>query len=226
MRAADAFLSRSNDDGGVGTMSSPWMVRRSRSRAGALRPPPRSALWRDFAAAFAEVLRATPPRFALWRDLAAVLAERDATAVFGRAVFRRALFLAAVLADVLDFDARVALVEPRRPAFLMVRVRLARRARPVFRAAVFRAAGRDLAAAALFLLFPRPFPATAAALRLAIAVVLSVVANLDCFRVSVVKSSAYRRRKQLTYKLHPTTRNRLAVIAVGSRSLQPFDALG
>ena len=48
-------------------------------------------------------------------------------------------------------------------------------------------------------------------------------AYLDCFRVSVVKSSAYRRRKQLTYKLHPTTRNRLAVIAAGGRSLQPFD---
>src|SRR4029078_11120566 len=45
---------------------------------------------------------------------------------------------------------------------------------------------------------------------------------LDCYGVSVVKSSAYRRRKQLTYKLHPTTRNRLAVIAAGSRSLQPF----
>jgi predicted amidohydrolase len=62
-----------------------------------------------------------------------------------------------------------------------------------------------------------------AAVRLAIAVVLSVPANLDCFRVSVVKSSAYRRRKQLTYKLSPTTRNRLAVIAAGGRSLQPFD---
>jgi hypothetical protein len=48
-------------------------------------------------------------------------------------------------------------------------------------------------------------------------------AYLDCFRVSVVKSSAYRRRKQLTYKLDPTTSNRLAVIAAGSRSLQPFD---
>src|SRR5262245_11857746 len=50
-------------------------------------------------------------------------------------------------------------------------------------------------------------------------------AYLDCFRVSVVKSSAYRRRKQLAYKLYPTTRNRLAVkaIAVGSRSPQPYD---
>jgi hypothetical protein len=60
-----------------------------------------------------------------------------------------------------------------------------------------------------------------AALRLAIAVVLSVPAYLDCFRVSVVKSSAYRRRKQLTDKLHPTTRSSLlAVIAAGGRSPQ------
>src|SRR4029078_5381270 len=45
-------------------------------------------------------------------------------------------------------------------------------------------------------------------------------AYLDCFRVSVVKSSAYRRRKLLTSQLHPTPSNRLAVIAAGGRSPQ------
>src|SRR6266850_6433056 len=67
----------------------------------------------------------------------------------------------------------------------------------VFRAAVFRAVRAvGLVLRACFLV--------AEALRLAIAVVLSVPAYLDCFRVSVVESSAYRRRKQLTDKLHPT----------------------
>ncbi len=47
-----------------------------------------------------------------------------------------------------------------------------------------------------------------------------LLAYLDCFRVSDVKSNAYRRRKQLTYQLHPTPSNRLAVIAAGSRSPQ------
>jgi hypothetical protein len=68
-----------------------------------------------------------------------------------------------------------------------------------FRATAFRAAGRVFLAAVFFLAaaFFDAFFAPFAALRLAIAIVLSVVAYLDCFRVSVVKSSAYRRRKQL-----------------------------
>jgi hypothetical protein len=53
---------------------------------------------------------------------------------------------------------------------------------PRFRATAFRAAGRLFTVAVFFFAVLRPLLAPGAALRLAIAVVLSVVAYLDCFR--------------------------------------------
>jgi hypothetical protein len=53
---------------------------------------------------------------------------------------------------------------------------------PRFRATAFRAAGRLLTVAVFFFAVLRPLFAPGAALRLAIAVVLSVVTYLDCFR--------------------------------------------
>src|SRR5258706_6962010 len=70
------------------------------------------------------------------------------------------------------------------------------------RPAVFRAAARFRPAPAVLRAdFRRVVPA---ALRLAIAVVLSVPTYLDCVLVSVVESSAYRRRKQLRTQAQST----------------------
>ena len=83
---------------------------------------------------------------------------------------------------------------------------------PARRAGDFRPAVRFLLVSARFRTFPR---ALLAALRLAIAVVLSAPAYLDCFRVSVVTSYAYRRRKQpdIRAPLH-TTRHAVVIDAV------------
>jgi hypothetical protein len=150
-------------------MSSPSTMRRARSSAGAFRA--------------ITVLAAR----GVFRGVAFCGAALRGAAFLG-AAFRaiRALFTARALRTVFAAPALRALAA--RTAFL--------------RETAFRAAGRVVLAAlffraaALFVVL-RPFFAPLPALRLAIAVVLSVVAYLDCFRVSVVKSSAYRRRKQL-----------------------------
>jgi len=151
-------------------MSSPSTMRRARSSAGAFRAI-------TVLAARGAAFRGTAFRGAVLRG-----------AAFRGAAFRaaRALFTARALRTVFAAPALRALAD--RTAF--------------FRETAFRAAGRVVLAAlfllpAAFFAVLRPFFAPLPALRLAIAVVLSVVAYLDCFRVSVVKSSAYRRRKQL-----------------------------
>jgi hypothetical protein len=131
-------------------------------------------------------------------------ALRAITVLGARGVFRGTAFRGAAFRGA-AFLATPALLAAR--AFRAVLAAPALRAATAlpafdFRATAFRAAGRVFRAAvfllaAAFFAALRPLFAPFAALRLAIAVVLSVVAYLDCFRVSVVKSSAYRRRKQL-----------------------------
>jgi hypothetical protein len=124
-------------------------------------------------------------------------------AAFGGAAFRGAAFRGAPFRGAAFLAIRALLAARAFRAVFAVPALRALAARTVFfRETAFRAAGRVVLAAvffraAAFFAVLRPFFAPLAALRLAIAVVLSVVAYLDCFRVSVVKSSAYRRRKQL-----------------------------
>ena len=154
-------------------MSSPRTIRRARSSDGGLRN------------GTLRIVRGVFLATTFLADAPARAVRRDVTV--GR-VFAALRALAAL-------PARPTL--PARPAFFV------RATAPVFfRAVVFRAAclldfERD---ERLVLRFgaarrERALLRVAAALRLAIAVVLSVRGYLDCFRVSVVKSSAYRRRK-------------------------------
>ena len=101
VRAADAERSRSRDDGGVGTMSSSRMVRRSRSSPGGFR---RGTL-RD----------ASRAAVALADKAARVGRRADVTAgLFGRAAPVRALVAPALraLTPVLALRARLALLAP------------------------------------------------------------------------------------------------------------------